>query len=59
MGCDCGRDLSPQSIIDLFWSGIIIRFKDYQDIIDMIRTKKSGTGDISQKKYLINYLLKY
>ena len=51
MGCDCGRDLSPQSIIDLFWSGIIIRFKDYQDIIDMIRTKKSGTGDISQKKY--------
>ena len=51
MGCDCGRDLSPQSIIDLFWSGIIIRFKDYQDIIDMIRAKKSGTGDINQKKY--------
>ena len=51
MGCDCGRDLSPQSIIDLFWSGIIIRFKDYQDIIDMIRAKKSGTGGINQKKY--------
>ena len=51
MGCDCGRNLSPQSIMDLFWSGIIIRNKEYQDIIDMIRTKKSGTSDITQKKY--------
>jgi hypothetical protein len=51
MGCGCGRDLSPESIMDLFWKGLIIRVKDYEDIIDMIRTKKNGTGDITQKKY--------
>ncbi len=52
MGCGCGRDLSPESIMDLFWKGLIIRVKDYEDIIDMIKTKKWNRRYYSKKYYL-------
>ena len=50
MGCGCNRELSIESILNLFWNGLIIRQKGFDDIVDMIRTKKSGTGEITKKK---------
>ena len=38
------------SILDLFWNGILIRNKSLNDIVDLIRTKKKGTGNIDKKK---------
>ena len=51
MGCGCNRELSIESILNLFWNGLIIRQKQFDDIVDMIRTKKSGTGEITKKKW--------
>ena len=50
MGCGCNRELSMESILNLFWNGLIIRQKGFDDIVDMIRTKKKGTGEITKKK---------
>ena len=51
MGCGCNRELSMESILQLFWNGLIIRQKEFDDIVDMIRTKKKGTGEIAKKKW--------
>ena len=51
MGCGCNRELSMESILNLFWNGLIIRQKQFDDIVDMIRTKKRGTGEITKKKW--------
>ena len=34
----------------MFWNGILIRNKSLNDIVDLIRTKKKGTGNIDKKK---------
>ncbi len=51
MGCGCNRELSMESILNLFWNGLIVRQKGFDDIVDMIRTKKKGTGEITKKKW--------
>ena len=44
MGCGCVNQTPLESILDLFWNGILIRNKSLNDIVDLIRTKKKGTG---------------
>ena len=51
MGCACDRGISPEDIINEFWSGLKIRSKQIKDVVDIIRTKKSGTQDIKEKKW--------
>ena len=50
MGCGCVNQTPLESILDLFWNGILIRNKSLNDIVDLIRTKKKGTGNIDKKK---------
>ena len=50
MGCGCINQTPFESILDLFWNGILIRNKSLNDIVDLIRTKKKGTGNIDKKK---------
>ena len=50
MGCGCINQIPFESILDLFWNGILIRNKSLNDIVDLIRTKKKGTGNIDKKK---------
>ena len=50
MGCGCVNQTPFESILDLFWNGILIRNKSLNDIVDLIRTKKKGTGNIDKKK---------
>ena len=50
MGCGCINQTPFESIFDLFWNGILIRNKSLNDIVDLIRTKKKGTGNIDKKK---------
>jgi hypothetical protein len=40
MGCGCVNQTPLESILDLFWNGILIRNKSLNDIVDLIRTKK-------------------
>ena len=51
MGCGCINQTPFESILDLFWNGILIRNKSLNDIVDLIRTKKKGTGNIDKKKW--------
>ena len=50
MGCGCVNQTPFESILDLFWNGILIRNKCLRDIVDLIRTKKKGTSNIDKKK---------
>jgi hypothetical protein len=50
MGCGCVNQTPFESILDLFWNGILIRNKSLRDIVDLIRTKKKGTSNIDKKK---------
>ena len=55
MGCGCINQTPFESILDLFWNGILIRNKSLNDIVDLIRTKKKGTGNIDKKKIRFIY----
>ena len=68
MGCGWVNQTPFESILDFFWNGILIRNKNLRDIVDLIRTKKKGTGKKKLdlfievllqiiRKFLINYLI--
>ena len=50
MGCGWVNQTPFESILDLFWNGILIRNKSLRDIVDLIRAKKKGTSNIDKKK---------
>ena len=53
MGCGCINKISFDSILNLFWNGLLIRKITFNDIIDIIRAKKKGTDSIKDKKFQI------
>jgi len=53
MGCGCIRQISFDSILNLFWNELKIRKVTINDIIDIIRAKKKGTENIPDKKFQI------
>ena len=53
MGCGCINQISFDSILNLFWKGLLIRKVTFNDIIDIIRAKKKGTDNIQDKKFQI------
>lgn len=53
MGCNCSRALSSEFLINIFWESLKLRNKPYQDIVDLIRTKKTNTQPIKPNKWLI------
>ena len=53
MGCGCINKISFDSILNLFWKGLLIRKVTFNDIIDIIRAKKKGTDNIQDKKFQI------
>jgi hypothetical protein len=51
MGCHCKHRISIDSLLNLFWNNLIIREKTFDEIVDIIRTKKTGTIEITKKKW--------
>ena len=51
MGCQCGHDYPSEHFLNKFWGSLAIRSKPISDIIDLIRSKKTGTKAITPNKY--------
>ena len=51
MGCQCGHEYPSEHFLNKFWESLSIRSKPIPDIIDLIRSKKTGTKAITPNKY--------
>lgn len=51
MGCQCGHEYPSEHFLNQFWESLSIRSKPIPDIIDLIRSKKTGTKPITPNKY--------
>lgn len=51
MGCQCGHEYPSEHFLNKFWESLSIRNKSIPDIIDLIRSKKTGTKAITPNKY--------
>ena len=51
MGCQCGHEYPSEHFLNKFWESLSIRSKPISDIINLIRSKKTGTKAITPTKY--------